>query len=102
MPDQDQPQREITDAIYTAANKALCTLAFALQEVTTQRLDGKEDDHVTREKQQAQEEETQRRQHLCNDGKPASSLSNGTTTHIARKRSARSLRATIIIVSVPK
>ena len=49
------PQVEITDTIYTAAHKALCTLAFALQEVNE-----KGTDHAPREKQQAQEEKTQR------------------------------------------
>src|SRR5260370_39869972 len=91
------PPMERTGALYTAAHKALCALAFALQEVNE-----KGNDHVPTEKQQAQEEATQRGQHLCNNGEPPNSLSNGAAAHIARKRPARSLRATIIIVSVPK
>ncbi len=90
-----------TQAVYTAAHKALCTLAFALQEVT-QPQNEKETPHAQPTKQQAEEEAAQRRQHLCYDGKPASGVPNGTTAHIARKRPARPLRATIIIISVPK
>src|SRR6266568_5480565 len=91
---------ETTDALYSAAHKALCSLAFALQEVDQNRQ--KENSDATSKECQTQEEAVERRQYLCHDGEPASSLSNGTTAHLARKRPSRSLRATIIIVSVPK
>lgn len=106
MPDQGQlPQPQphtITDAVYTAAHKALCTLAFALQEVDEKRQNERETDHAQREQRKTQEEAAQRRQHLCHDGKPASTLSNGGTAQISPRRPYSSLRATIIVIPVPK
>ena len=91
----------ITDAIYTAAHKALCSLAFALQEVN-QPQNEKDTSHAQPTKRETEEEAAQLGQHLCDNGKPSGSLSNGTTAHIARKRPARPLRATVIVIPVPK
>ena len=96
------PHREITDTIYTAAHKALCTLAFALQEVTEKQQNEKENSDATQEQCQTQEETAQRRQHLCHNGKPARSLSNDRTAQVSHQRTHSTLRATIIIIPVPK
>ena len=97
-----QPSVEITAALYTAAHKALCSLAFALQEVEAKRQSEREIGHATSEQCQAQEEAVERRQHHGDNGKSACHLSNGRTAQVSRQRANSSLRAAIIIIPVPK
>src|SRR6266567_2873389 len=88
-----------SDALYTAAHKALCSLAFALQEVSTKQ-NKEENDHAVRESGQAQEEAAERGQHLCHDGKPACSFSNGRTIEVPHRSASRTVRAAIIVIPV--
>jgi hypothetical protein len=51
-------RRTMGESLYTAAHKALCSLAFALQEVSMKQHE-KENDHAPGESGQAQEEAAQ-------------------------------------------
>jgi hypothetical protein len=86
-----------TEIFYEAANKALCELAFSLQEVREKRRQESEEEHAPRK---TEEEETQRRQHLCYNGKPVSGVSNGGAVEVSRKRPHSSLRAAVIFIPV--